>query len=473
LGTGRKIIQNIFSLSFAELLSKGLIFLANAYLARIIMPEGFGIIGVANSIVVYLLLLTNLGFNTLGSREISGNRNLINKYVNNINSLRTLLSIIVFSVFVLIILQVDKSAEIKLVYIIAAASLLSNAILVDWVFLGTEKMNVLAVRQVLTSLLNLAGIYIFVHNRTDTVLAMGVFTATTFINSIWLLILYNKEFGRYRFELDFSFIKPMMKSSFHIAYYIFFVSVLNTININLLNILAPTESAGNYQAGIFNAASKIYVFSTIPSAIIQQAFFPLLSRSHKIEDRHNTLDKYSMLLFIVGPITTLILFTFSPFIINTVYGSGYAESSLVMQYLMLASFFVFVNTSFTVPLLAWKFEKYSTYAIIVGTIVNIAGNFIFIPIMGAAGSGMATLFGEFSISVTLILFIYKILNRFYMKNLLKMTIFSGISCLTGYLMWQSGIYAIISAICSILIFFIMNFVFKTITISEIKGYLKK
>lgn len=473
LGSGRKIIRNLFSLSFAELVSKGIVFIANAYLARVILPEGFGIIGVANSIMIYLLLFTNLGFSTLGSRDISSNRNLIGKYVNNINTIRLLLSIIVFLIFLFIILQADKAEEIKYVYIIAACSLFANAVLVDWVYLGIEKIEVLAVRQVVTSLLNLAGIFLFVHERADTVLAMAVFTGTAFINSAWLLALYIREFGKFRFELDLKFLKPLFKSTFHIAYYVFFVSVLNTVNIIIINFLAPTDAAGNHQAGIFNAASKLFVFSVIPSAIVQQAFFPLLSRSRSKEERHNTLDKYSLLLFLIGPIITFILFTFSQYINDVVYSQKYSESAEVMQYLMLASFFIYINTAFTVPLLTWKYEKFSTYAIIVGTIINIAGNFVLIPVLGVAGSGMATLLGEFSITVTLIIFIYKILNKFYLKNLIKMTLYSGMSCIAGYFLWQAGLNAIISAGISILIFISINAIFKTITVNEIRGYLKR
>ncbi len=471
--TARKIISNLFSLTFAEITSKGLLFLANAYLARTIMPEGFGIIGVANSITVYLMLFSNLGFNTLGSREIAKDRGLIPKYVNNINTARLILSALVFAVYVVIIGQVNLSANVKTVYLIAAMSVFANAFLIDWVYLGIERMGVLAVRQVLTSLLNLVGIYLFVHGIADTVFAISVFTGTTFVNSIWLIILYIKEFGMYKPELDLRFLKTILKSTIHIAYYIFFVTVLNTISINMLKIMAPTEQAGDFATGIFNAATKIYVLAILPSSIIQQAFFPLLSRSETAEDRHRAMEKYTLLIFLLGCIITLGILTFAPFIIHTVFGAEFAPSSPVLQYLMGASFFVFVNTAFTVPLLSWKYERYSTYAIIVGTIVNLAGNYILIPLMGPEGSGLATMMAEFSIAATLVIFIYRIMKKVYVMSLLKLSLFAALSCAAGYFLWQAGLYAIVAGSLSIVIYAALNLAFKTITVTEIMGYFKK
>lgn len=183
------------------------------------MPDNFGIIGIANSLVVYLILFSNLGFNTLGSRDIASDRSLIPKYVNNISTARFILAIFAFLIFVAIVLLLNKSVETKIVYLVAVLSIFSNALMLDWVFLGIERINVLAVRQVLTSLLNLAGIYIFIHSQSDTVLAMSIFTGVTFINALWIMILYMKEFGRISFELDFSFLKTLVKPTFQIAFY--------------------------------------------------------------------------------------------------------------------------------------------------------------------------------------------------------------------------------------------------------------
>ncbi len=57
----RRILKNMFSLTVAEFANKGIIFVFNAYLARVILPEGFGIIGFANAFAAYFLLVVNLG----------------------------------------------------------------------------------------------------------------------------------------------------------------------------------------------------------------------------------------------------------------------------------------------------------------------------------------------------------------------------------------------------------------------------
>ena len=144
--TSRKILKNMFSLSIAEIANKGIIFITTAYLARVILPEGFGIIGYASSFIVYFILISNLGLNTVGTREIAKTPEKINKYVNSIFTARVFLSIFSYIGLFIIVLFYDFTIEEKYVIWIAGINVIFNAINSDWVFQGIEKMEVAASR---------------------------------------------------------------------------------------------------------------------------------------------------------------------------------------------------------------------------------------------------------------------------------------------------------------------------------------
>ena len=97
MSSNKKIFKNMVFLTIAEIANKGMLFVSTAYLTRIILAEGMGIIGYANSILSYFLILVNLGFNIVGQREIAKFPELIKKYVNSIITIRLLLSIISFT----------------------------------------------------------------------------------------------------------------------------------------------------------------------------------------------------------------------------------------------------------------------------------------------------------------------------------------------------------------------------------------
>ena len=135
----RKILKNMFSLTVAEALSKGIVFIYNAYLARVIMPEGFGIIGFATAYLMYFLLFVNLGFNTVGTREIAKSHSNTDKYVNSIITIRIIFSIIAYALLFFSTYALDKPMMVKYIIWISGINLFSNAILLDWVFYGNEK----------------------------------------------------------------------------------------------------------------------------------------------------------------------------------------------------------------------------------------------------------------------------------------------------------------------------------------------
>src|SRR3989339_816880 len=323
----QKILKNIASLTAGEAVSKGIIFVYNAYLARVITPEGFGIFGFATAYIMYFLLFFT-------------------------------------------VLALDKPVLVKYIIWISGINLFSNAILLDWVFHGNEKMEYLSLRQIITNLLNLIGIILLVHSKADIVIAAIVIAASTFINSVWMLLLYIKLYGKIKLNINIPFYKEMLKSSIPIAFSNFFIIILNYFNMFLLGIFRTDE-----ETGLYNAAFKILALTIVPTVILQNSFFPLISRSETLEDRQKVMKKFFLLIFIFGTIVTAGFFTYSDYIVLTVFGNEYAHSSELMRILMFTSFIVYINVATTVPLIGWKKEKLVMYSIITGGVINIILNF--------------------------------------------------------------------------------------------------
>jgi hypothetical protein len=100
-------------------------------------------------------------------------------------------------------------------------------------------------------------------------------------------------------------------------------------------------------------------------------------------------------------------------------------------------------------------------------------NFLLIPIYGIYAAASCSIISELSAAICLTYVFYKTTNRLYLVNLLKALILAGISCGIGYTIMPWGVHPIIAAIISFIIFIIINFAFKTVSLSEIKGYFAK
>ncbi|TAL71102.1 MAG: flippase [Bacteroidetes bacterium] len=466
--SSKKIIKNMFSLTIAEVANKGIVFVFTAYLARVILPEGFGIISFANAILVYFLLFVNLGFNVVGAREIAKSHEQIRKYANSINTIRTIIAVIAYSVLFVMTLYLDKPLIVKQTIWVAGLNLFANAILLDWVYQGIERMEFIAVRQVITSLLNLIGVVLLVHSKNDVVIAMLVTVISTMLNAVWMAMLYTKMYGKIKIEFDWKFIKPILKSSLPISFSVFSGIVMNTLNTVMLSIYRTDQ-----ETGIYNAAYKILLLVIVPSVILQNSFFPAISRANTLDERKNVIGKFSMLMFLFASLLSLTSFTFSDFVIIFTFGKHYLDSILILKFLMLTSFLMYYNVFCTVPLNGWNKEKEVMYSIIAGAVVSIVLNFILIPKYGAFGAAIGTISSEVIVAIFLTYNLYNSVHKIYIFQLLKFLIFAGISCGLGYIAHRYGLNSIIGGLISIITFILINMILKTFTFKEIKGYFAK
>ena len=467
--TGRRIIKNLFSLSIAEAANKGLLFLSTVYLARTILPDGFGIISFANSLLIFFSLAVNLGFNIVGSREIAKDHSKIPLYAGQITSIRLLLAVIAFTVLVIVALFLDKPATTKIVIIISGINLFSQAILMDWVYQGNERMEFLALRQVVTSLLSLIGLVIFVQSPKDIVLAMIITVSSVFINSVWMFGLYTKMYGKIKLGIDKEFISNLFKSSIPIAFSTFFILIFNYLNIVMLGFLRSDA-----ETGFYSAAFKFVVLVLTPSAIIQNVFFPILSRSDSVLDRQKKIQIYGNFIFIVGAIISLIIMLFPDFFIGLAYGSKYASSVQVLQILMLTVTIMYLNTIYYPPLVSWSYEKTVMFAIGAGGVVNIILNFLLIPKYGAIGAAWSTVFSELTVLTGLLIITKRVIRKVFILKKLYILAIAVISVIPGYY-FNSYVYdnPIVSGIIILLIYFVLILSLKITSISEIKSYISK
>jgi O-antigen/teichoic acid export membrane protein len=466
--TGRRIFKNIFSLSLAEVANKGITLIYFTYLARILLPEGFGVLNWATAFVVYFVYLVDLGFGVVGPREIARYPDKIKRYVNNITSIKLSSSIILYTILTVIVIFINKPDYVKYLLLISGLNIFANAILLNWVFQGIEKMEIIAIRQVTTSLLNLAGIILLVHSPDDIIIAMSVIIASMLINSTWMFFYYIKSFGGIKFEYNYNFWKELLSASVPVSLTMFIAVLYNNLSIFLLGILSPHYE----EAGIYAAAYRIFVFTMVPTGILQNAFIPQLSRSVSLEEKRKFTEKYVLFTFLAGTIISAGFFTYSDFITG-IFGAEFKESSLILKLLMIAGLFAFINVSYNSPLLSWKYEKKIFIAMSIGGIVNIILNIALIPYYGSVGAAIAAISTEFSVCIGLSFIMYGAIKKLYLDKFVLVLLYAVVSCGIGFWIMTQGLHPIISGTISLIIFILINFILKTLTLAEIKLYLRK
>lgn len=471
MSNSNQIVKNILSMGTAEISAKGLAVIYTLYLISTIGPESNGALSFAKSIVQYFFIIVMLGFDQAGIRDVARNRALLPKYVGSILMLRIVFATLGYIGIIITTQIIDSYSPIpdvtkRMIYIYGAL-LFGQATLLNWVYMAVEKMHIIAIRSLVTGVLNLVGIILFVKSESDVEMAIIIITLSFLINSVWMFVHYKSTFGKIDFSFDRTFIISLLRQSFSIGLIFLIATMYNNIDITMLGIIR-----GDRETGIFAAAHQLLAFLLLPTIILQSAFFPKISRATNFEERDKVVSIFSRINFLLGSFIGLNLFLFSDFIV-VLLGQKYAESSGALKILSITIFLQYVVVNYFQPLIAWKHENKVINATLIGLTLNLIVNMLLIPVYGLYGAAIATIFSELSV-LTMMLFLFKKTHgNLYLSNLVKAFTATLIGVSPGFVMMALGLNMYLSVSVTVTACILIYLYTKLVDFNEIKGYLKK
>lgn len=400
---GSLILKNFISLSAAEIISKIISVITFAYLARILSPGGFGVIGFAAAYISYFILIVDFGFELYGTREIAKNKEDSNRLVNSIISIRIILSLFVFAILSVSSFVFVKDSLNRLAVVIAGLNLFVTAFSMNWYFYGIQKMKYVSIRQILTSIINLILIVLFVKNKDDVLLAIFISGLAGLINSLWLLVIYNRSFGKFLLQIDSGFIGKIIKDAAPLMLSSIMITIYYNLDMVILGFMKTEQ-----EVGIYSAAVKIFLIGNVSYNLLLKSFFPGLSKNefNMAKDFFKTFKSYYFSMISFGIITSISVYFLSNDIILVLYGHAYSSSVLPLKILAANSMVVCINMIFCNPLIAINRQKEYLIVVTIGAVSNVILNFILIPLYSYTGAALATLLSEMLVFIS-VLFVQK------------------------------------------------------------------
>jgi O-antigen/teichoic acid export membrane protein len=209
-------------------------------------------------------------------------------------------------------------------------------------------------------------------------------------------------------KFQFSILKKILSASLPIGMGIFFVFVYDKVDILLIqNILNPEAVA------VYSVGYSIYKLPLILISTILIPLFTELSSQYKSSGAINigTIKAAGFYLLIYSFIVIAVFFFSAGIFVNIIFGSKYFASINVAKVLSLALPGLFLNNLTGVVLNSIRKERFPLYTTILGMLVNICTNILFIPVFGIYGAVWATILAES---------IVFLLQAYLLKDLLKM-----------------------------------------------------
>ncbi len=458
----KKVFKNFSSLLVADLLTKALGFISVIYLARVLTVEGFGKIEFAQAIIVYFILLVNQGLDIWGVREIAKNQGRKKEIVNNILSIRLFSSLIAYGILVLFVMVINKPWEIKKLILLFGLTIFTFSFTLNWFFQSIERMEIIALGQLVGQLFYITGIFLMVKNSFHIFQVPLIKFISAFLSLSFLALLFFKMNGTFKFSFNPSSWKEIFKQSLPMGFSLVVIQIYYNLDTIMLGFMK-----GEKQVGWYNAAYKIVLLFIGFAGLFGNALFPTLSRFYKeSKEKLQVIVRQSsrVTLFLGIPIAMGICLL-SKEIMLIMYGPLYLDGVVALQILIWSIFTIYTNAPFAFLLLAADKQKEYMYSVSIGALINLVLNFILIPKYSLLGASIATMICEITV-LNLILFYSKGLVKVpLVEYLVKGFASSFLMVLTLYLL---PFNLFIKILTGVILYFIWMFILRGITREDMR-----
>ena len=366
------------------------------YVSRILGVSNIGACNFVDSIVEYFTIISMMGMNTIGIREIAKCKNDQQKLDNvfsQLFSLNTLTTITAIIILIIATNIVPKFAPYKDLLYIGVGKLFFNYMLINWFFQGLENFKYIAARTIFVKILFVISVFLFVKTETDVKLYYFLVALTWAGNGI-INFIYAKKYVSFNFTLKIN--KAIIGSFFILGVYWFMNSMYTTLNVAFLGF-----ATNDIEVGYYTTANKLLtvimtMFTALTSVMVPRVSVALKSNDNSEAKALIRKAINALMLFAIPLI--FFVFPFSQELIYLMSGKGYEGATTPLQ-IMTPLFFLVGYDQIIVlqTLLPMGKDKDILRNSILAASVGIISNIFLTLNFGKNGSAIVLILAELSV----------------------------------------------------------------------------
>jgi O-antigen/teichoic acid export membrane protein len=335
----RSFILNVSIRWLGEIVSKIIWFLFSIYLARKLGIQDFGYFSYAFSLGSLFVVFTDAGTNNLIVKEISRDKSKTNLYLTNVLFIKSLLSVGV----VFVIMLINCFLKNNFFVITFSISLVISAFLdvFNSLYRAEKKMYYETIVMFTWRFLIVVGSVIGISFFNFKLLEISyVFIVCSILSVITTIFMASRM---YSFEvkfIDINLCKNIIKEALPLGLMIIYGAFFFKFNTVILKYFSSINDVGIYSAA-FKIIEGLFFISTIFSTTL----FPFFcSSSSSLGDIIIKRFKKSFLVLIIISLSIILpLFFYSTNIIGILYNFSYLESVKSLKILSIVLLFIFLN----------------------------------------------------------------------------------------------------------------------------------
>tara|TARA_R110000744_G_C19371292_1_gene562658 strand:+ start:6971 stop:8212 length:1242 start_codon:yes stop_codon:yes gene_type:complete len=360
------LFKNFVALTTLQGINLILPFITLPYLARVLGVSNYGVVAMVYSIMQLLFVLCDYGFNLSATKEISLHRNSpskVNTIFSSIICIKTILLLLTLLILLILTFSVPTINSHKTAYFMGFGMVIGQSITPIWLFQGMEKMKYITIVNLVSKLTFTVFIFVLIRSSGDYIYVPLLYSIGFVLAGILSLYFAYREFGVKFLMPRRQEIKEQLNTSTQ-----YFFSRASVAAYTSSNNFVVGLVLGNYYAGIFGVAEKLYTAMTVIYSPLSDAFYPYM-----VQKRNLKLFKKVLLgAVLLNLAVAFMTYVYAEEIIYFVFSEGYAESALLLRYFCFLAIIIVPATFIGYPLLgAFGLEKFANYSVVFACTVHL------------------------------------------------------------------------------------------------------
>ena len=330
--------SNFLSLTVLQAANYILPLLTLPYLVKTLGVEYFGLLTFATAIIAYFGILTDYGFNSTATKEISiyrDNREKLIEIFSSVLSIKLLLLLLSFSLLTLLVFSFQKFTTHWEIYLLTFGSVIGQTLFPVWFFQGMEKMRYITYINLVSKSISVIAIFVFIQEKSDIYLVPIFLSLGGVVSGLLsLYLIYNKFNIPFRFQ-KIETLKFYLIDGWHVFLARYYVSLYTTTNLLLLGFMT-----NNVIVGYYAIAEKIVLAIGGLFDPLNQTLYPYLAR--KFKENFNLfvlfLKRTSLLFIAISSVLVLFSEYFIEAIVTIVKGSNEENIIYLLSFFLLRVF---------------------------------------------------------------------------------------------------------------------------------------
>ena len=341
-----RLTQNIFSLLTLKGVDYVLNFVMLPFLLRMLGADRFGAIVFMQSVVQYMVVAVEYGFNMTAPRDIAraSDEQSIGKIFSDVMSAKILIALALMLLTVPAIIFLPPTVDFDVILFLAVLpTVLGNIAFPIWFFQGIQQMKFITIAVTSARLIILCSMFATIDGPDDYLIAALLQSAMMIIAGLLSFAIIIKNYRYVFVRPTLGGIKAVLRDGREIFISTVAINLYTTTNIVILGLMTTPTAVG-----FFGAANKLIDSFKGLMGAFSTAVYPHVSAKVKESPRGaiEFIKKFGRLYSGLFLVVSIILWAFAAPIVEILFGAGYEQTVLILRVMAWLPFVIALSNVF-------------------------------------------------------------------------------------------------------------------------------